>query len=91
MMTSHISAELVRRCELRHMGTATTEACTALGMAVDAGIVSLSEVLDLVRSCSTADELGDALCMLAAAITTATAVPSGRVFRILGERETVGT
>ena len=63
---SHYSAELVRRCEARQMCTATMAAAAILGAAVDAGIVTLDDLLCLVRSCSTTDELGDALTMLAA-------------------------
>lgn len=59
---------LTRRCEEREICTATTTACAVLGAAVDAGIVTLDQVLDLVRSCSTSDQLGDALCMLAATV-----------------------
>ena len=61
-----ISAELIRRCELYAMPDTTTAACAALGAAVDAGIIQLGDLLALVRSCSTPDELGDALTMLAA-------------------------
>lgn len=70
------SIELVRRCRALGMCAATTTAAGILGLAIDAGIISLGEMLDLVRSCSTADELGDALCMLAA---TVTAEPAGVV------------
>jgi len=63
---SPISAELVRRCEERRLCGTVTMVCQALGAAIDSGIVSLPDLLDLVRSCSTADELGDALVMLAA-------------------------
>jgi len=69
-----ISAELVRRCEERRLCSTVTTTCAALGAAVDSGIVSLPALLDLVRSCSTADELGDALVMLA---TTAQLQPAG--------------
>ena len=92
-MTPPISAELVRRCEERRLCSTVTAICAGLGAAIDAGMVSLPELLELVRSCNTTDELGDALCMLA---TTATVddwppvgyppAPAGR-FRIVGERE----
>ena len=67
-MTSHYSAELIRRCQARQMGTATTEAAAALGLAIDAGLISLSQVLDMVHSCSSTDELGSMLLMLAATV-----------------------
>jgi hypothetical protein len=63
-----ITSELIRRCEARKMCTATTAAAAVLGAAVDAGLIALPDLLDLVRSCSTADQLGDALCMLAATV-----------------------
>lgn len=73
---THYSAELVRRCQDRRLCTATTAAAAVLGAAVDAGLISLPDLLDLVRSCSTADQLGDALCMLAATVPSeAPAVP----------------
>lgn len=89
--TSRISAELVRRCEDRRLCSTVTAICAGLGAAIDAGMVSLPELLDLVRSCNTTDELGDALAMVA---TTATVDPlpvgcppghEHRVFRIVGE------
>ena len=67
-MTTHYSAELVRRCEERRLCTATTAAAAVLGAAVDAGLIALPDLLDLVRSCSTSAQLGDALCMLAATV-----------------------
>ena len=63
-----ITSELIRRCEARQMCTATTAAAAVLGAAVDAGLIALPDLLDLVRSCSTAAQLGDALCMLAATV-----------------------
>lgn len=65
-MNSTISAELVRRCEERRLCTTVTAVCEALGQAVDSGVIELPALLDLVRSCATADQLGDALTMLAA-------------------------
>jgi hypothetical protein len=50
------------------MCTATTAVCAILGAAIDAGLIELSDLLDLVRSCSTTDQLGDALTMLAATV-----------------------
>ncbi|MFN8469332.1 MAG: hypothetical protein U0X20_27495 [Caldilineaceae bacterium] len=91
--TSHISAELVRRAQERRLCPAVVATLAALGAAVDAGLIALPDLLDLVRSCSNTDDLGGALCMLA---TTATIddwppvgwppAPPGR-FRIVGERE----
>lgn len=91
--TSHISAELVRRAQVRNLCPDAVATLDILGAAIDAGLISLDALLDLVRSCSTADELGDALAMVA---TTATVDPlpvgcppghEHRVFRIVGERE----
>lgn len=65
-MTAPISAELVRRCEERRLCGTVTMICQALGAAVDAGMIELPALLDLVRSCSTAAQLADALVMLAA-------------------------
>ncbi len=65
-MTTHYSADLLRKCQERGEYPTTTAICAGLGAAVDAGIITLTDLLDLVRSCSTADELGDALVMLAA-------------------------
>ena len=87
MPTSTITAELIRRCELRGMCTATTRAAAVLGTAVDAGIIELSELLDLVKSCSSADELGNALLTLAASAYCLIPPPAGRVFRVVGEVE----
>lgn len=64
--TSQYSAELVRRCEVRGVCVATTRTAAALGEAIDAGIVTLDQVLDLVRSCSDANQLGETMSMLAA-------------------------
>ncbi len=85
--------ELARRSEEQRRPALVTAAVTILGAAIDAGIVSLPDLLDLVRSCATTDQLGDALTMLA---TTAPAddwppvgwppAPAGR-FRVVGERE----
>lgn len=63
-----ITNELIRRCEERRLCTATTAAAAVLGEAIDVGIVTLDQVLDLVHSCATADQLGDALTMLAATV-----------------------
>ena len=65
-MTGLITSELVRRAECRGYCTDTVTTLQVLGTAVDAGLIELGDLLDLVRSCSTADELGDALTMLAA-------------------------
>lgn len=68
-MNSSISAELVRRCEERRLCPAVTAVCAVLGAAVDAGMIALPDLLDLTRSCATADQLSDALTMLAATVT----------------------
>lgn len=65
-----ISTELVSRCERAGVGSTTTEVAAALGAIVDAGVLTLDQVLDLVHSCSNGDELGGALLMLAATVTT---------------------
>lgn len=73
-MNAPITSDLLRKCQERGECPTTTAVCAVLGEAVDAGIVSLPDLLDLARSCSTADELGDALVMLA---TTAQLQPEG--------------
>ncbi len=65
-MTTHYSADLLRKCQERGEYPTTTAICAGLGAAVDAGVIELGDLLDLVRSCSTSDQLGDALAMLAA-------------------------
>lgn len=89
--TSHISAELVRRAQARCLRPTVVAALAVLGEAVDAGIITLPALLDLVRSCATADQLGDALTMLAATVDPLpVGCPPGhehRVFFITGERE----
>jgi hypothetical protein len=68
MTTNPITSELLRRCQARQMCSATTEAAGALGLAIDAGLVSLEQVLDMVRSCSSTDELGSMMLMMAASV-----------------------
>ena len=63
-----ISIELVRRCDRAGVGSTTTEVAAALGAIVDAGLLTLDQVLDLVHSCSNGDELAGALLMLAATV-----------------------
>lgn len=63
--------ELTQRCQERGVGTTVTIVVAALGTAMDAGLIDLPALLDLVRSCSTGDQLGDAMTMLAATATTA--------------------
>lgn len=65
-MTGPITSELVRRAEQRGCCADTVTTLEVLGMAVDAGLIELGELLDLARSCATSDQLGDALTMLAA-------------------------
>ncbi len=65
-MTGPITSELVRRAEQRGCCADTVATLEVLGMAVDAGMLELGDLVDLVRSCATADQLGDALTMLAA-------------------------
>lgn len=65
-MPGFISSELVRRAERRGYCTDTVRTLQVLGAAVDADLIELSDLLDLVRSCATSDQLGDALTMLAA-------------------------
>lgn len=60
--------EIDRRCIARYVAPLVEQAATALGAAIDAGLLTLDQALDLVRSCNTADELGDALTMLAATV-----------------------
>lgn len=68
MTRNAISNELVRRAEQRGCCTDAVVTLQVLGTAVDAGIIELGDLLDLVRSCSTADQLGDAMTMLAATV-----------------------
>ena len=93
-MAGFISSELVRRAECRGYCTNTVNTLQVLGMAVDAGLIELGELLDLVRSCATADQLGTALSMVATTATAYDPLPVGcppghehRIFRIIGERE----
>ncbi len=65
-MNSPITSALLAKCALRGECSTVTMVCQGLGEAVDAGVIELGDLLALVRSCSTADELGDALTMLAA-------------------------
>ena len=65
-MNAPITSALLRKAEARGVDDLGTAVLAALGTAVDAGIIELPALLDLVRSCATADQLGDALTMLAA-------------------------
>ena len=65
-MTTPITSQLLAKCDLQGVDELGTSVCAVLGLAVDSGLISLPALLDLVHSCSTADELGDALTMLAA-------------------------
>lgn len=60
--------ELTQRCQERGVGATATVVLAALGTALDAGLITLPALLDLVRSCSTADQLGDALTIVAATV-----------------------
>jgi hypothetical protein len=84
-----ITSELIRRCEERRLCTATTQACAVLGEAIDAGIVSLPDLLAMVRSAKDADQLGDMLTVLAASSYCLIPAPAGRTFRIVGIPEEV--
>lgn len=75
-MNAPITSDLLRKCQERGECPTVTAVCAVLGEAVDAGLIELGELLDLVRSCSTAAQLGDALTMVAA---SATAQPAGGV------------
>lgn len=68
MSSAPITAALMAKCEVAGVCSTTTMVCQALGQAIDAGIIELGALLDLVKSCSTPDELGDALVMLAAKV-----------------------
>ena len=65
-MTAPITSALLDRAQAAGVDELGAAVLGALGLAVDAGIITLPALLDLVHSCSTADELGDALTMLAA-------------------------
>lgn len=87
-----ITTELVTRCERAGVGDTTAQVARALGTIVDAGLLTLDQVLDLVHSCSSGDELAGALLMLAASASAWPPVgcPPGhehRVFRVVGEPE----
>ena len=71
-----ITSALLAKCALQGVDELGTSVCAALGLAVDSGIISLPALLDLVRSCSTADQLGDALTMLAATVPAPAEVPT---------------
>ena len=84
-----ITTELVTRCERAGVGDTTAKVAKALGTIVDAGLLTLDQVLDLVHSCSTGDELAGALLMLAATMPAQLPVgcPPGhehRTFRVVG-------
>ena len=67
-MTAPISSELVRRAQARNLCPDVVSTLAELGAAVDAGVLSLDDLLDLTRSCSTAAQLADALTMVATSI-----------------------
>lgn len=71
-----ITNELVRRAERRGCCTDAVRTLQVLGTAVDAGLIELPALLDLVRSCSTPAQLGDAMAMLAATVPSE-AQPAG--------------
>lgn len=59
------SEEIARRCTAQYLAPLVTDVATTLGAAMDAGLITLDQALDLVRSCSDVGQLGDALAMLA--------------------------
>lgn len=65
-MTAPITSALLDRAQAAGVDELGAAVLAALGAAVDSGIITLGDLLDLVHSCSTADQLGDALTMLAA-------------------------
>ena len=88
-----IAAELVRRCEQRHLAHTVTAICFAIGAAADAGAVELADLLTRLNGCRNVDELGDLLLDLAAAMPSEpqdwppVGCPKGhehRVFRVVG-------
>lgn len=90
-MTAPITSALLDRAQAAGVDELGAAVLGVLGAAVDSGIITLGDLLDLVHSCATADQLGDALTMLAA---TADDLPVGcppghehRIFRVVGERE----
>ena len=66
MTGAPITSALLDRAQAAGVDELGAAVLGVLGAAVDGGLISLPALLDLVRSCSTADELGDALTMLAA-------------------------
>lgn len=75
-MTAPITSQLLAQADESGVDTLGRAVLGALGAAVDSGIISLPDLLDLVHSCSDANQLGDALTMLAA---TVPAQPAGGV------------
>lgn len=67
-MSAPITSALLHKCQERGECPTVTAVCAVLGEAVDAGVIALPDLLDLVRSCATSDQLGDALTMLAATV-----------------------
>lgn len=65
---SPITSALLRKCQERGECATTTMVCESLGQAVDAGLIALPDLLAMVKSCSTPDQLGDMLVMLAATV-----------------------
>ena len=59
-MNAPITSALLRKCQERGECPTVVAVCAVLGEAVDAGALELGELLDLVRSCSTAQPAGGA-------------------------------
>ena len=62
------SEEIAHRCTARYLAPLVTDVAAALGAAMDAGVITLDQALDPVRSCSDAGQLGDAMAMVAATV-----------------------
>lgn len=73
------STELARLAALSGMDTAVTEAGVTIGAAIDAGLISLADVLQQVSSCHDHAELDGMLLALAADVALATGTMGGEL------------
>jgi hypothetical protein len=76
-MAGLFTQELTRRTQAAGASSAVTEAGAVIGAAIDAGLVSLTDVLHQVRSCSTRDELDAMLTALAVDLALAAGAMDG--------------
>lgn len=71
------TTELIHRSQFYGFDPATIEAGATIGAAIDAGVVSLTDVLHQVRACSNRDELDAKLLALAADVALALGTMGG--------------